>query len=198
MNTLELAPSDFLWQSLITFDRFLTFFFIQSPHPLILELLFSFFSAQGVYIMIWFSIFLYLIFFEEKKQKTFIIYFLASLIIAFLSVTIIKNLTKRPRPFSANYNQLQPITTNYSKDYSFPSGHATISFSVATILSAFNKKRRKYFYSIAVLIAFSRIYLGYHYVTDVIVGSLLGWLISWTLSLKLKMKNTTVKRKSNA
>ena len=172
------------------FDYLFTSFFMNLPHPWILNTLFSFFSAKGIYIVIWLGIFLYIVIFEEKRNKTFIIYFFASFIIAFLSVAMIKNITSRPRPFAANF---QPIPINYPTDYSFPSGHATISFASATLLSVFDKKRKKYFYLIAVLIAFSRVYLGYHYVSDVIVGSLLGWLISSIVLLKLKRKNEEIK-----
>jgi undecaprenyl-diphosphatase len=130
---------------------------------------------------------LYLIFIEEKKHKEFIIFFLTSLLVSsFLANIVIKNLVRRTRPFSThpistdshNFHQFPLILTNYPFDYSFPSGHAATSFAAATILAYFDKKRKKLFYLIAVLIAFSRVYLGYHYFLDVIVGAMLGYLIS--------------------
>lgn len=182
-------------------DQTLTFFIIIAPHPWIFSLLFHFFSAQGIYIIIWFGIFLYRVFFEEKKRKLFVISFLTSLVITALSVALIKNITARPRPLTShpsNFLQLGAIPADYPTDYSFPSGHAAISFASAGILSAFDKKRRVYFYLIASLIAFSRVYLGYHYVSDIVAGALLGWLISFSLmSLRVKPADSAGRRKSS-
>lgn len=170
-----------LLQKVIAFDKSLSFFFINSPHPLLLNLFFGLLSVKGIYIVIWFVIFLYLVFFEGKKHKTFMIYFFTSIIISTILVAVLKNIIARPRPLSSamiNQNQINQLESiNYPADYSFPSGHATISFAVATILSAFDKKRKRYFYLLATLISFSRVYLGYHYVFDVISGALLGWII---------------------
>lgn len=179
-----------LLQKLIAFDKSLTFFFINAPHPWLMNIFFGFFSVKGVYISIWTIIFLYLIVFEGKRHKKFIIYFIMSTLISSVSVTAIKHFTQRPRPLNQIKNEksrvknLKPMKqiltnlTNYPTDYSFPSGHATISFAAATILSAFDKKRKRYFYLLAVLISFSRVYLGYHYILDIFIGAFLGLIIA--------------------
>lgn len=174
-------------------DAAITDFVFTLPHPIILNYFFGFFAVRGITLAIWFLIFAYLIFFEEKRHKRFIVYFILALVISTLAFTSLKQIIKRERPLNRfKIYDLRFKNENYPQDYSFPSGHATISFAMATILSAFDKKRKKYFYLIAVLIAFSRIYLGYHYVSDVIIGAVLGWLISWTLLIKLKMRNEKV------
>ena len=55
-----------------------------------------------------------------------------------------------------------------------PSGHASITFSVATILGYEYPKWRIPLYLGAGLVSFSRVYLGRHYPTDVIVGAVIG------------------------
>ena len=62
--------------------------------------------------------------------------------------------------------------------FSFPSGHAAKAFLAATILSGFFVRRKKLFFTLAALVAFSRIYLGVHYPSDVLAGFALGtfWL----------------------
>lgn len=57
---------------------------------------------------------------------------------------------------------------------SLPSGHATIAFSAATILGYRYPKWRIPLYIGAGLVGFSRIYLGRHYTSDVLVGAAIG------------------------
>lgn len=61
---------------------------------------------------------------------------------------------------------------------SFPSGHSTTVFTLATMLAIFEKnKRMNVFYVLtAVAVGYSRIYLGQHFLTDVLMGSFLGVL----------------------
>ena len=57
---------------------------------------------------------------------------------------------------------------------SFPSGHTSLAFSSATILGYRYPKWRVPLYIGAGLVGFSRIYLGRHYASDVVVGAALG------------------------
>lgn len=57
---------------------------------------------------------------------------------------------------------------------SLPSGHASIVFSVATILGYQYPKLRIPLYIGAGLVSFSRIYLGRHYMSDVVTGAAIG------------------------
>lgn len=178
---------------LINIDYFITNLILGFPHPFILNSIFDFFSISGWWLLVWGLIFLYLFFIEEKKHREFVILFFLSLLISsFFTNIILKNIFRRARPYhqisnfqfkisksnTTNFNQFQPVLNNYPSDFSFPSGHATLSFSAATVLSYFEKRRKIFFYSIAVLIAFSRIYLGYHFFFDVVIGSLIGWVLS--------------------
>lgn len=60
------------------------------------------------------------------------------------------------------------------KDYSFPSGHTTASFSIAATLALNIPNIWIILYLLALLIGISRIYLGVHYPTDVLAGIVLG------------------------
>lgn len=83
---------------------------------------------------------------------------------------LLKLIFSVPRPAVDN---LVEIST-----YSFPSGHTTVAFSLAVLLSDINQSLKNYLFGIAVLVGLSRIYLGVHYLTDVIAGALIGYIVS--------------------
>lgn len=72
-------------------------------------------------------------------------------------------------------------------DFSFPSAHASTAFAAAAVLTYFDRKRRWFYYLVAILISFSRVYLGCHYFLDIFFGALLGYAVS-KLVLLLKLK----------
>lgn len=87
----------------------------------------------------------------------------------------LKKAVMRPRPF-LEIPALEPLIKR-PKGFSFPSGHTTLAFAVAFIISRILPKR----YSIpaflmAALVAFSRLYLGVHYPTDILGGICIGYV----------------------
>lgn len=63
---------------------------------------------------------------------------------------------------------------------SFPSGHATQAFAIflCLVFTTSNTSLKVIFFSVAVLTAFSRVYLSQHWLSDVVAGSLIGFLFS--------------------
>ena len=90
---------------------------------------------------------------------------------------ILKPLVARPRPF--DINKAVSLLIARPKDYSFPSGHAGAAYAATSAL--FFEKSRLWVPSgvLAVLIAFSRMYLYVHYPTDVLAGALIGIMFGW-------------------
>ncbi|MCD6160780.1 MAG: phosphatase PAP2 family protein [candidate division Zixibacteria bacterium] len=62
--------------------------------------------------------------------------------------------------------------------YGFPSNHAANSFAAATVLSVFYRRFVILFMSIAALIGLSRVYIGKHYLSDVLAGAVWGIAVS--------------------
>ena len=92
---------------------------------------------------------------------------------AVLCNLLLKPLVARVRPFEVN-TAVQLLVAK-PQDFSFPSGHTAASFaSAAALYFAGEKKLWKPVLVLAVLIAFSRLYLYVHYPTDVLGGAVLG------------------------
>ena len=94
----------------------------------------------------------------------------------FLGATL-KELIARDRPCHV-LSHIKDIA-NCSNSFSFPSNHAVNSFTFATIVTLAYKNLTFLLYVSALLIGYSRIYLGVHYPTDVLSGALLGILIGF-------------------
>ena len=86
---------------------------------------------------------------------------------------VVKNLAQVPRPFDKG---IVPVRQETATGFSFPSGH-TQNFSTCSTLFAIKFKKNWFTGLVAVLIAlvaFSRLYLGVHYPSDVLVGAAFG------------------------
>ena len=107
---------------------------------------------------------------------------LTSLLCCFLFNNILlKNLVARPRPYTRIPELV--MLMKVPADHSFPSGHACSSFAVAgalmwTMDKSWNRVRIPALIA-AIWIALSRLYVGVHYPSDVLVGSLIGLLGSY-------------------
>lgn len=104
---------------------------------------------------------------------------LIQLIVA-ANVQILKHVVSRVRPYNALAN-INPLKTE--RDYSFPSGHTAAAFSAALTINASVPVISIFCFSLAVLIGYSRIYIGVHYPSDVIAGGLIGLGITEILLL---------------
>ena len=82
--------------------------------------------------------------------------------------------------------------------WSMPSNHASNMFALATIISYFYSNQKHIIYFLAIIISFSRVYVGVHYPLDVITGSLIGYTISWIIiTFWVKIKLYELKKNRN-
>lgn len=106
----------------------------------------------------------------------------AALVARFAMKTAIVFAYPRPRPFLA-LPDVRPLisTPAWEQTQSFPSGHALMFFSVATVLFCFNKKVGAFAFGAAALIGVARVYSGVHWPSDILGGAALGALAGWAV-----------------
>ncbi len=107
---------------------------------------------------------------------------LLTLIISQIIVQTIKRLVNRPRPYKSISiaNVLKPPTCAYS----FPSGHTACAFTIALSYASGMPSLFFPLMLIAFIVGLSRIILGYHYPTDVLIGMSIAYLSHiWALML---------------
>lgn len=90
---------------------------------------------------------------------------------------LLKPFVARVRP--CDINTAVQLLVPRPTDFSFPSGHTGASFAAASALYFGRSRLWPAALVLAVLIAFSRLYLYVHYPTDVLAGALLGIMLGW-------------------
>lgn len=90
---------------------------------------------------------------------------------------ILKPFVARPRP--CDFNTAVQLLVTRPGDFSFPSGHTGAAFAAASALYFSRCRWWRPAAALAVLIAFSRLYLYLHFPTDVLAGAMIGILTGW-------------------
>jgi len=116
---------------------------------------------------------------DRKKAVPFLVLSIACIMIADMSGNVLKHLFERPRPCSSLDDVRLLVAC--SSSFSFPSNHSINAFAAAAMYSHFYKKGVALIYTVASAVAFSRIYIGVHYPSDVFVGALWGILCAYAL-----------------
>ncbi len=128
---------------------------------------------------------------KELKQKA--VYTAAAILLNTASTTLLKNVVKRERPYHT-YTGIFP--DKIESDYAFPSGHTSSAFATATSLAISTKK---WYVAVPAFawsasVGYSRMYLGQHYPSDVIMGAIVGTssaiICHWASKQLAKRKKT--------
>ena len=101
---------------------------------------------------------------------------------------LLKPLVGRIRPFAVN--TAVELLTKAPLDASFPSGHTAASFAAVFALKTAGSPLWKPALAVAVVMAFSRLYLYVHWPSDVVGGALLGAFLGWAAGELMKRWRT--------
>ncbi len=97
-----------------------------------------------------------------------------------------KHLIGRPRPRLTHSGGFQFWPSWDSGLDSFPSGHTSASFAVATVLAKYVPRAAWVFYGMASWISASRVWRGSHFPTDILAGVILGVTVGMTVSRPIR------------
>ena len=112
-------------------------------------------------------------------QQKYAFKVIMALTISTLLTLGLKEVFKRPRPYQLEGIDAPPIDGVITEGYAFPSGHSQIAGGQGFIYFDLYQRHKKVLFkyltiAVLILIPFSRMYLAQHFLTDVIVGVLIG------------------------
>lgn len=144
----------------------------------VLNAFFSAFTQLGNYELVWIALsVLFLLRPETRKSGLWAL--VALLLGALITNLALKHLVGRSRPWLV-WEELTPLV--WEKDpNSFPSAHTCAAFAAGGTWARYTKKRWLKMICIgqAVLIGFSRMYVGVHFLSDVLAGGAVGLFCAW-------------------
>jgi undecaprenyl-diphosphatase len=176
-------------QTLQTIDVKIFFLINNTLKNNFFDFIMPFITTTKNFYIIFLLIFLYLIIFGKFRGKVAAISIVVGVTISdLLCSKILKHLINRPRPFMIMDEVIKMVS---AAGPSMPSSHAMNSFTVATMFLLFFKKNgcneknwfikiiKSYWvgiiaYFFAFLSSYSRVYVGVHYPSDVLLGAILG------------------------
>jgi membrane-associated phospholipid phosphatase len=175
------------------------FIFLNPYHSKILNVFFMIYTnaGDGLFSI---AIFLLLLYFRRALIGwEIVITFLLSGLIA----QILKNAFPMPRPKTLLGDEHYAYFINgytHVGNASFPSGHTASAFGLATILTLFaiNKKWSILYLFLAMLVGYSRIYLGQHFLQDVLAGAVAGVASALTVYIVIDKKTSWFKKMKEA
>lgn len=164
-------------QEVIEFDEAMSSF-IYNSHSNLIDHFMIVLSTYGREI-VWVAVIVFMSIFTGRKGKKIAIIMVISFLIIMPLNILFKYLFERPRP-SIEVQELDILPKN---DFGYPSGHASIVSGGAAILLILFRKEKELLFSLimaaeAALVCISRIYVGDHFLFDVVGGILLGVGIS--------------------
>ena len=177
---------------IINVDKKIFTFFNSSIANPVFDIFFPIITNQDIWIIpILLGIIILSIKGGTKGRIASIVLIIGVILADYSSAQIIKPYFQRLRPSHDILDQIRLLVPKGGR-YGFVSSHAANMYVSATILGYFYSKQKRLFFTIASLVAYSRVYVGVHYPADIVFGGFLGYGLGWitiTSWVIIKMKN---------
>jgi undecaprenyl-diphosphatase len=177
-----------MWSTIGAFDTALMGW-LRAFHAPWLDNVMTWFSAGGGAGLVWLT--LGLLAMGRRKDRAAGWRVMLAVMLSYALVDgLIKPAIARPRP-ATDETPVRPYSALVDaglpkralpampESYTFPSGHATASFASAITVSRMWPRTSALWWALAIMIGYSRIYLGHHYPLDIAGGALLGISVAW-------------------
>jgi membrane-associated phospholipid phosphatase len=180
---------------LLTEGKATSFIYLNPYHRNVLDTFFIYLTFLGDGLFAVMVIVLYLLMRRWSPALQLLTAFLLSALVA----QVLKSFFSMPRPkqfFTPGQYAYFIAGVTHTGFASFPSGHSTSIFALVTLLALFekNKKANVAYLLVAVAVGYSRIYLGQHFLGDVLMGSFIGVtmavLVYWLFPKKLPSRRS--------
>jgi undecaprenyl-diphosphatase len=166
---------------IIYIDEKIFYFLNQVIANPVFDKLMPFITESDHWILLYISALSLLLWKGGKKERWFVLILLVSVVAAnHINSDILKDIFGRLRPCKALEDVRLLINCGSGK--SFPSSHAVNNFAAAFIIARYYKQYSAIAYTIAGIIAFSRVYNGVHYPVDILAGAFTGILIAFIIA----------------
>jgi membrane-associated phospholipid phosphatase len=142
----------------------------------------SILTSPATQLVIWPSLFLwYLLVKKSEKIGAYLYPLIASLILTNAIVRVIKVLFGRSRPdiFLSNGIYHLKLISFQSVFSSLPSGHAATTAAIMGFFAARYPRYSFLFIAVSVTLSLCRVFIGAHYLSDILVGNFIGLYVSW-------------------
>lgn len=168
---------------LLTWEKAEIHLYLNQFHNSFFDLSFKVITFLGDGLMILF-LFLAFLFVSFRKALTIGVSGALSGLLAQFFKRIVFNDCLRPKAFFDGAADLYFVPgVNVYTSYSFPSGHTSTVFGLFIVLALFSKSRiiQSIMFILALLTAYSRIYLSQHFLIDIYFGGIIGFLVAFTI-----------------
>ncbi|MEX2017254.1 MAG: phosphatase PAP2 family protein [Candidatus Pacearchaeota archaeon] len=129
-------------------------------------------------IIIFFVITSFFLWNSNKRKWILPLWF--TLLLSSIASFILKLSIQRPRPFQQGLMEISSFLVKdsyYAWDFSFPSAQTMAVFCAVPFLIKEFPRLKYMWVTLAAIVGFSRIYFGFHFLSDVIAGAAIGWML---------------------
>ncbi len=169
-----------MFDFLLSIDESVFFFFNKTISNSVFDGIFPFITESDNWMLLYLTTFVWLFWKGGKAGRICGVALILAVALNDAVVTkFLKEFFERERPCRALEGVRMLVGCGPGK--SFPSAHASNNFAAAYVFSRYFRKMSVLFYVIAALMAFSRIYVGVHYPSDVIGGAIVGVAVGFVV-----------------